>query len=90
MTLSNDERGAELRELFFESSQELLQTLNDEALKLTPNSPAALYGRGVAKLMKGDVAASNADFEVAKEIKPSIVEEFTKVGVQTTKKSFFQ
>jgi len=41
-------------------------------------------------LMKGDVAASNADFEVAKEIKPSIAEEFTKVGVQTTKKSFFQ
>ena len=39
--------------------------------------------------MKGDVAASNADFEVAKEIKPSIAEEFTKVGV-TTKKSFFQ
>ena len=68
------------------------QALNDydEALKLTPNSPAALYGRGVAKLMKGDVAASNADFEVAKEIKPSIAEEFTKVGVQTTKKSFFQ
>ena len=38
----------------------------DEALKLNPNAPAALYGRGVAKLMKGDVAASNADFEVAK------------------------
>ena len=31
-----------------------------------------------------------SDFEVAKEIKPSIAEEFTKVGVQTTKKSFFQ
>ena len=62
----------------------------DEALKVNPNSAAALYGRGVAKLMKGDVAASNADFEVAKEIKPSIVEEFTKVGVKATKKSFFQ
>jgi tetratricopeptide (TPR) repeat protein len=60
----------------------------DEALKLRPN-PAALYGRGVAKLMKGDIAASNADFEVAKEIKPSIAEEFTKVGVQAKPKSFF-
>jgi tetratricopeptide (TPR) repeat protein len=60
----------------------------DEALKLNPNAPAALYGRGVAKLMKGDVAASNADFEVAKSIKPSIAEEFTKVGVGA-KKSFF-
>jgi tetratricopeptide (TPR) repeat protein len=61
----------------------------DEALKLRPNSSAALYGRGVAKLMKGDIAASNADFEVAKEIKPSIAEEFTKVGVQAKPKSFF-
>jgi len=28
----SDERMAELRELFFESAQELLQALNDEAL----------------------------------------------------------
>ena len=34
MTNSPDERGLELRELFFETSQELLQALNDEALKL--------------------------------------------------------
>ena len=54
----------------------------DEALKLNPNAPAALYGRGVAKLMKGDVEASSADFEVAKGIKPSIADEFSKVGVQ--------
>ena len=33
----SDERGAELRELFFETSQELLQLLNDEALKLEKN-----------------------------------------------------
>ena len=39
--------------------------------------------------MKGDVAASNADFEVAKEIKPSIAEEFTKVGVRGVPKSAF-
>lgn len=34
MTNSSDERGLEMRELFFETSQELLQALNDEALKL--------------------------------------------------------
>ena len=34
MTNSPDERGLELRELFFETSQELLQALNEEALKL--------------------------------------------------------
>ena len=41
MTHSSDERGAEMRELFFETSQELLQSLNDEALKLE-NSLAML------------------------------------------------
>ena len=34
MTHHRDERGAELRDLFYETSQELLQALNDEALKL--------------------------------------------------------
>ena len=34
MTHSRNEPGAEMRELFFETSQELLQSLNDEALKL--------------------------------------------------------
>ena len=61
----------------------------DEALKINPSAPAAFYGRGVAKLMKGDIAASNADFEVAKQLKPSIAEEFSKVGVQAKPKSFF-
>jgi hypothetical protein len=33
--------------------------------------------------MKGDIAASNADFEVAKRLKPSIADEFSKVGVRS-------
>src|ERR1700750_1163100 len=33
MTNSPDERGLELRELFFETSQALLQALNDQALQ---------------------------------------------------------
>jgi hypothetical protein len=35
------------------------------------------------------VAASNADFEMAKDIKPSIVDEFAKVGVSAQGKSGF-
>ncbi len=34
MTQFPDERAAEMLELFFESAQELLQALNEEALKL--------------------------------------------------------
>ena len=34
MSHSSDERGAELRDLFFETAQELLQSLNEDALKL--------------------------------------------------------
>jgi hypothetical protein len=48
----------------------------------------ALHGRGV-KLMKGYVAASNADFELPKDIKPSIADEFYKLGVSAQVKSGF-
>ena len=34
MTQLPEDRAAEMRELFFETAQELLQSLNDEALKL--------------------------------------------------------
>ena len=61
----------------------------DEALKIAPNAAGSLYGRGVAKLMKGDVSASTGDFELAKQIKPSIAEEFTRVGVQAKPKGLF-
>jgi two-component system chemotaxis sensor kinase CheA len=60
MTRFSDERGAELRELFFESSQELLQTINDEALKLEKNpqdSEAVRSIRRAVHTLKGDAAA---------------------------------
>ena len=34
MSRPTDERGAELRQIFFESAQELLESLNHAALKL--------------------------------------------------------
>jgi two-component system, chemotaxis family, sensor kinase CheA len=60
VTNSPDERGAELRDLFYETSQELLQALNDEALKLekTPgDEEIARSIRRTVHTLKGDSAA---------------------------------
>src|SRR5215472_6429922 len=60
MTSSPDERGAELRELFFETSQELLQALNEEALKLEKNPGDEEIVRSIRRTvhtLKGDSAA---------------------------------
>jgi two-component system chemotaxis sensor kinase CheA len=60
MTNTPDERGAELRELFFETSQELLQALNEEALKLekTPGDEEIVRSiRRTVHTLKGDSAA---------------------------------
>jgi len=56
----SDERMAELRELFFESAQELLQTLNEEALKLEKRPGDAETVRSIRRAvhtLKGDAAA---------------------------------
>src|SRR5215470_17298025 len=60
MTHSPDERGAELRELFYETSQELLQALNEEALKLEKNPGDEEIVRVIRRTvhtLKGDSAA---------------------------------
>ena len=60
MSQQSDERMAELRELFFESAQELLQALNDEALKLEKHPGDAEIVRGIRRTvhtLKGDAAA---------------------------------
>jgi two-component system, chemotaxis family, sensor kinase CheA len=60
MTHSPDERGAELRELFFETSLELLQALNEEALKLEKKPGDEEIVRGIRRTvhtLKGDSAA---------------------------------
>ncbi len=60
MTQFSDERDAEMREIFFETAQELLQSLNDEALKLEKN-PADVEAvrsmRRTVHTLKGDAAA---------------------------------
>src|ERR1700758_4602340 len=60
MTNPNDERGQELRELFFETSQELCQALNDEALKLEKKPGDNEIVRSIRRTvhtLKGDAAA---------------------------------
>jgi two-component system chemotaxis sensor kinase CheA len=60
VTDSPDERGAELQELFFETSQELLQALNDEALKLEKkpgDEEIVRVIRRTVHTLKGDSAA---------------------------------
>ena len=60
MSPSSDERMAELRELFYESAEELLQALNDQGLKLekSPADPEIVRTiRRVVHTLKGDAAA---------------------------------
>lgn len=60
MTEHSDDRGMELRELFFETSQELLQALNEAALKLekAPGDEEIVRAiRRTVHTLKGDSAA---------------------------------
>lgn len=61
MSQFSDERGAELRELFFDSAQELLQSLNEQALKLEKHPGDLETVRSIRRIvhtLKGDAAAS--------------------------------
>jgi two-component system chemotaxis sensor kinase CheA len=60
VSLPPEDRNVELRNLFFESAEELLQTLNDEALLLekSPGDAEALRSlRRTVHTLKGDAAA---------------------------------
>ncbi|MBV8052584.1 MAG: chemotaxis protein CheA [Acidobacteriaceae bacterium] len=61
MSQFSDERGSELRELFFETAQELLQSLNEEALKLEQQPGDGETVRTIRRIvhtLKGDSAAA--------------------------------
>jgi hypothetical protein len=53
----------------------------DAALKTNPKLPGPLYGRGIAKVRKGDVAGGNADTAAAKDINAKIAEQFAAYNV---------
>jgi WD40 repeat protein/tetratricopeptide (TPR) repeat protein len=54
----------------------------DIALNIRPTSEYSLYGRGLAKRGKGDVAAGEADIKAAEDRNPDIAEKFVGLGVQ--------
>jgi tetratricopeptide (TPR) repeat protein/predicted aspartyl protease len=54
----------------------------NEALKLTPRDPYALYGRGLARARKGAVADGQADQAAARALQPKIDEAFSKLGLE--------
>ncbi len=54
----------------------------DAALSLDRNLPDSYYGRGVAKLKKGDSHGGNTDIAAAKVIEPAIAERFAKYGIR--------
>ena len=61
MSQFSDERGGELRELFFETAQELLQSLNEEGLKLEQKPGEGEIVRTIRRIvhtLKGDAAAA--------------------------------
>ena len=62
MSVPPDDRMSELRDLFFESAQELVQRLNEEALRLekSPGNPESSRSlRRTVHTLKGDSAACN-------------------------------
>ena len=54
----------------------------NSALQLEPTLASALYGRGLAKLKKGDKVGSDADISAAKKIQANIGDDFTRYGTE--------
>ena len=54
----------------------------DEALTLNPGLANALYGRGIAKRRKGDLAGADADLAAAKAIRPGVAQEFAQSEIE--------
>jgi hypothetical protein len=53
----------------------------NSALKLDRNLATALYGRGFAKLKKGDLSGGKADIEAAQTAQHDIAGEFARYGL---------
>ena len=93
MTQFSDDRGAEMRELFFETSQELLQTLNDDALKLekSPRDTETVRSiRRTVHTLKGDAAACGFKelSDLAHKLEDALAVDITKSPVSLVELSF--
>ncbi len=77
MSQFSDERGAELRELFFDSAKELLQSLNEQALRLEKHPGDVEIVRSIRRIvhtLKGDAAATGCHelSELAHELEDAL------------------
>jgi hypothetical protein len=54
----------------------------DAALKADPKIAESLYGRGIAKVRKGDAAGGNGDIAAAKALNPGIADMMDRLGVK--------
>jgi tetratricopeptide (TPR) repeat protein len=52
------------------------------ALRIEPKLASALYGRGLARLKKGDAAGGNADVEAARKLETKVADDFSQYGVR--------
>jgi two-component system chemotaxis sensor kinase CheA len=85
--------GAELRELFFETSQELLQSLNNDALKLEKSPQDGEVVRSIRRTvhtLKGDAAACGFKelSELAHKLEDALAEEGVAVPAALVELSF--
>jgi tetratricopeptide (TPR) repeat protein/predicted aspartyl protease len=53
----------------------------DVAIKMNPQFANALYGRGIAKIKRKNIADGEADFATAEKITPKIADEFKAIGI---------
>jgi two-component system chemotaxis sensor kinase CheA len=88
-----DERVAELRDLFFESAQELLQALNDSALRLEKNPQDLETVREIRRTvhtLKGDAAACSFRelSEAAHELEDALATEQVPAGASLADVAF--
>jgi tetratricopeptide (TPR) repeat protein len=76
--------GLELRGALYFRARQYDRALADfaQALVVNPSSPAALYGRGLVKMMMGDGRGGREDIEVATAMRPRVVEQMAERGVK--------
>ena len=54
----------------------------DAVIRVEPKAAMPLFGRGVAKRLKGDAAGSEADIAAARAIKPNAEDEWRLFGLK--------
>ena len=93
MTQFSDDRGAELRDLFFETAQEMLQALNEEALKLEKHPGDLETVRSIRRTvhtLKGDAAACGFRelSDLAHELEDALASETTTSRISLAEVAF--